>query len=135
MTVKNNKLTANMEDYLETIAALQKDKGVTRVRDIGAKLKVKSSSVNSALQTLSENGLAIHEKYGYVELTKEGKKIVAQIQNKHDILVRFLRDVLKVSKLTSEEDACKMEHNISEETYVKIVDFVKYAEKCKCKKF
>ncbi len=132
---QQTKLTSNMEDYLETIAALQKVKGVARVRDIGAKLKVKSSSVNSALQNLSDGGFVIHEKYGYVELTKEGKKIAAQIQDKHDILIKFLADILKVDKAVAAEDACKMEHTISQQTYEKIVEFVKYVEKCRCKRY
>lgn len=139
MTEKKNKqqtkLTSNMEDYLETIAALQKVKGVARVRDIGAKLKVKSSSVNSALHNLSDGGFVIHEKYGYVELTKKGKKIAAQIQDKHDILIKFLADILKVDKAVAAEDACKMEHTISQQTYEKIVEFVKYVEKCRCKRY
>ncbi|HON55518.1 MAG TPA: metal-dependent transcriptional regulator [bacterium] len=86
----NKKLTANMEDYLEVIADLQKKNGIARVRDIGAQMKVKNSSVNAALNSLTESGYAVHEKYGYVELTNKGKKIASAVKKKHDLLFKFL---------------------------------------------
>ncbi len=124
-----------MEDYLEVIAQLQKQKIVARARDICEKLNVKSSSVNSAIQTLADNGLVVHEKYGYIELTKAGKKIAALVQKKHNVLLKFLVEILKVDKSIAEKDACKMEHTISPQTYDKIVEFVKYVEKRRLKKY
>ena len=124
-----------MEDYLEVIADLQKKNGIARVRDIGAQMKVKNSSVNAALNSLTESGYAVHEKYGYVELTNKGKKIASAVKKKHDLLFKFLVDILKIDKKTAEEDACKMEHTISQKTYDRIVEFIKYVEKCKCAKF
>jgi len=102
-----------MEDYLETIAALKKRRdGIARVRDISNLLNVKSPTVNAALKTLSEKGLVVHERYGYVNLTAKGEEKAKEIQGKHNILFKFLTKILDIDEKTSSEDACKMEHDL-----------------------
>jgi DtxR family Mn-dependent transcriptional regulator len=117
-----------MEDYLETIAGIKKEKRVVRVKDISKEMKVKTSSVTAALGTLSKNDLVIHERYGYVDLTKKGEALAGKIQKRHDMLIKFLTEVLNVSKGVAEEDACRIEHVISTETYLKLTEFLKYVE-------
>ena len=119
-----------MEDYLEAIALLKKEKGIARVRDISRLLSVEASSVNSALNNLSENGLVIHERYGYVELTAEGEKLAEGIQKKHEILLKFLTEVLNIDPRIAGEDACKMEHSISPQTFKKLTKFIEFVETC-----
>jgi len=76
---KDTKLSSNMEDYLEAIAVLKKETGVARVKDIGNLLNVKNPSVNSALNILSDAGLVVHERYGYADLTEDGKKVANNV--------------------------------------------------------
>jgi DtxR family transcriptional regulator, Mn-dependent transcriptional regulator len=125
---ENMELSSNMEDYLETIAALKKTNDVVRVRDISRLLNVKSSSVNSALRTLSKKGLVKHEKYGFINLTPQGEAIAQKIQSKHDILLKFLTKILNINDETAIQDACKMEHVISSQTFNRLTKFIKFVE-------
>jgi DtxR family Mn-dependent transcriptional regulator len=113
---KINKLSAALENYLETIAALKNEKKYARVGDIAKALDVKSSSVNVAINFLAENGLVVHEKYGYVDLTDDGEKVAAEVQRKHDILYKFLNELLFVDPDVAAEEACEIEHSVSAET-------------------
>jgi len=128
--VKTKRLTPNMEDYLEVIATLSKESNVTRVKDIAHLMKVKTPSVTSALSFLSEAGLVVHERYGYVKLTPEGKKTAQGVQNRHNILIKFLTDILKINHSVASEDACKMEHSVSPQTLEKLTKFIEFVETC-----
>lgn len=125
---KSVDLSSNMEDYLEAIAALKKENDIARVRDISRMLGVKSSSVNSALRTLSKKGLVKHEKYGYINLTSKGEKIALEVQGRHDILLKFLTKILSIDEDTASQDACRMEHVISMQTFSKLTKFIKFVE-------
>lgn len=124
----DKKLSSNMEDYLEAIAMLKKQNGIARVRDISRFLKVKSSSVNAALKSLSQKGFVIHEKYGYVDLTPRGEVIAVNIQNRHDILLKFLTKILNINDNEALQDACKMEHAISPKTFDRLTKFIQFVE-------
>ena len=123
-------MSSNMEDYLETIATLKKEIGVARVKDIGRLLNVKNPSVNAALNVLSDLGLVFHERYGYVDLTDKGEELAQNIKKRHDIMVRFLTTILKIDPKTAEEDACRMEHAMSDETFEKFTKFMEFVETC-----
>ncbi len=114
-------LTQSLEDYLEAIKILKKEKGIARVKDIGKFLKVKNPSVVSAINILSQNGYVKHEKYGHIELTSKGLKEAERIHKRHKDIVRFLSKTLKIPLAVAKKDACKMEHVISNETYEKIL--------------
>jgi len=122
-------LTQSLEDYLEAITILEKEQGNARIRDIGRLLKVKNPSVVSAINILADSGYVSHEKYSYVELTRKGKKAAEKIHRKHRIIVKFLRDILKVPADTARNDACRIEHVISEETYGRILSAVEKPKK------
>ncbi|MCM8818884.1 MAG: metal-dependent transcriptional regulator [Candidatus Omnitrophica bacterium] len=114
-------LTESLEDYLEAIKILTLDKKITRVKEISELLNVKSSSVVNALNILRKNGYIKQEKYGYIELTSLGNKEATKILRKHKVLTKFLVRILKVSEKVAENDACKIEHVISEEIFKKIL--------------
>lgn len=118
------RLTSSMENYLETIRNLEKDKGVVRVKNVAQELKVRMSSVSGALETLAKEGLISHEKYGYIELTNEGKRLAEAICSRHWTLFKFLTEVLGVDPKTADEDACKMEHTVSPLVLEKLVELV-----------
>jgi len=117
-------LTSSMENYLETIKNLETDKGVVRVKNVAQELKVKMSSVSGALETLAKERLISHEKYGYIQLTDQGKRLAEAICSRHRTLFRFLTEVLGVDPKTADEDACKMEHAVSPMVLEKLVELV-----------
>src|SRR6056297_1675065 len=101
-----------MEDYLETIFDLDQEKKVVRVKDIAKRLEVRMPTVTSMLKTLSKRGLVHYEKYEYVDLTAEGLDIGREVQRRHEILFKFLTNILKIKVDTANEEACKMEHTL-----------------------
>jgi DtxR family Mn-dependent transcriptional regulator len=100
-------LTTVMEDYLEAIFDLDKEKKVVRVKDIAKRMNVKMPTVSSMLKTLSERGLVNYERYEYVDLTKEGADVGKEMRRRHGILLRFLTEVLKIDFETANEEACR----------------------------
>ena len=112
-------MTQSLEDYLEMVSFLD-DEGDVRVTDVALRLGVSKPSVLTALKTLEDQGLLKHERYKGVRLTAMGKVRAREIRERHDFLHSFLRDVLGVSSETAEQDACKLEHILSEETFEKM---------------
>lgn len=123
-------LTSVMEDYLEAIFDLDKDKKVVRVKDIAKRLHVKMPTVTSMLKTLSGRGLVNYEKYEYVELTNEGADVGREMRRRHQILQKFLTDILKVDFKKADEEACKMEHTLSVATLDSLTDFMEFIQAC-----
>ncbi|MDR2785754.1 MAG: metal-dependent transcriptional regulator [Treponema sp.] len=112
-------MTQSLEDYLEMVGFLS-DEGEVRVTDIASRLGVSKPSVLTALKILEDQGLLEHERYRSVTLTERGKEAAAEIRGRHDFLTSFLHDILGVSHDIAEQDACKMEHVLSEETLKKM---------------
>lgn len=118
------KLTSSVENYLETIYLLSLSKNAVRVRDISRAANVTMPSVHQALHILKEHKMIKHENYGYIELTASGRIHAKNIYSRHQILLEFLSDILKVPVKIAEKDACRIEHSISEVTLKKLVAFV-----------
>jgi DtxR family Mn-dependent transcriptional regulator len=112
-------MTQSLEDYLEMVSFLA-DEGEVRVTDIATRLGVSKPSVLTALKTLEAQGFLEHERYRTVSLTKKGVQQSAEIRDRHTFLTIFLQDVVGVSPVTAEKDACKMEHLLSDETLKKM---------------
>ena len=123
-------LTATMEDYLEAIFDLDKDKKVVRVRDIAKRLDVKMPTVTSMLRNLNNRGLVNYEKYEYVELTESGADVGREMHRRHQVLYRFLTDVLKIDMRTANDEACRMEHVLSESSLTNLTDFMEFIQSC-----
>lgn len=126
ITFYDTSLSSNMEDYMETIAILADKKKVVRVKDIAKSLNIKMPSVTSALQKLNEKGLIIYEKYGYVDLTEEGRIIADRIYQKHSCLSAFFKTVLKMDSSESNSNACKIEHHLSPEACSKLYKLLEF---------
>ncbi len=119
-------LTSNMEDYLEAIFELDRAKKVVRVKDIAKRMDVKMPSVSSMLKTLNSKGLVNYEKYEYVELTKDGADVGKEMRRRHEVLLRFLSEILKIEFKTADAEACKMEHVLSPATLDSLTDFTEF---------
>lgn len=127
-------LTPSLEDYLEAIYIISREKKVARVKEVAEFLDVKTSSVVGALKILKNKGFVEQERYGYIYLTAKGIKKAEEIYRKHNLLVEFLIDVLDLPKHIAEADACKMEHVLSKETFEKLAEFIEHFKKCPYKK-
>ncbi|MFH2066857.1 MAG: metal-dependent transcriptional regulator [Pseudomonadota bacterium] len=123
-------LTSTMEDYLETIFDLDQDKKYVRVKDIAKRLKVKMPTVTSMLKTLDRKGMINYEKYEFITLTSEGTKVGEEMRKRHEIMRRFLSEVLKVDIKTADDDACKIEHALSVTTLDSLTDFIEFIYAC-----
>lgn len=118
-------ITRNIEDYLEAIWDLQKNKGYIKVKDIADKLEVTRPSVSEMIKKLSENEYIIYEKYGGIIFTGRGKKLAQEIKKRHNLFVEFLR-IIGVSEENAQQDACKLEHDVSPETITCLLEFVEF---------
>ncbi len=124
-------LTENLEDYLYDIFEILKTAPIVRIKDIAKRRDVKLSSVVVAAKSLADKGLINYQKYGYITLTEQGFEIAREIENKKAILYRFLTEILNVSHDNALRDAHKMEHDLSEETISKIIEFTRSFSKGK----
>lgn len=125
-TNDNPFLSPNMEDYMENIALLLKENDVVRVKDIAKKLNIKMPSVTAALQKLREKGLVDYEKYGHVQLTAKGKEIADTIYEKHSFLTEFFKNILSMDQKSAEDQACKLEHHLSNDASTRMQRFVEF---------
>ena len=117
------KIRQSAEDYLEAMLILQEEHGYIRSIDIAKKLGVTKPSVSYAVKRLRESGYINMDANGPITLAPAGYKIAKRIYERHKALTAFL-EKLGVSREQAEEDACKIEHDISHETYVAICDYL-----------
>lgn len=117
---KNQK---SSEDYIEAVYVLSGDSGV-RITDVATFLKVSKPSVHNALHKLITLGWAVQKNYGTIALTMDGEKVASGVYKKHLAVKKLLTDVLGVSEKTANDDACQIEHCISEETTQKLLKFI-----------
>ena len=110
------KIQKSSEDYLEAMLMMGKQHGYIRSIDIAAMLEVTKPSVSYAVKRLRENGYILMEKDGRITLTESGLAIAERIYERHTLLTKFLF-ALGVSEETAREDACKIEHDLSDETF------------------
>lgn len=122
--LSNKNLTPSIEDYLETIYLLDKEKKGVRSIDVALQLMVSKPSVNKAVSNLIDAQLVKQEKYSPIFLTELGQKKAKEILNRHITIKEFLVNVLKVTAKTAEQEACLMEHSISNETVAKMRSFL-----------
>ena len=112
------------EMYLETILVLSKKSNAVRGIDVGAELGFSKPSVSRALGILKKDGLVTTDGQGFIKLTEAGKKKAEVIYERHLLLSRLLMN-LGVDEKTATEDACRIEHYISDKTFEAIKAHVK----------
>lgn len=119
------KLSRSLEDYLEAIVMLG---GTTersiRPSDIARKMSVSKTSVGKALTTLRERGLVIQPYYGEATLTESGYAYGSSILKRHRYLTAFLEKEIGLEKANAEEEACQMEHAMSDESFAKWTRYI-----------
>ena len=104
------------ENYLEAILVLKNKKGNVRSIDIAHELMVSKPSVSVAMKHFRENGYIVVESDGCISLTEKGEAVAKRVYERHQIVTKALM-ALGVDEITALEDACKIEHDISTETF------------------
>lgn len=117
------KIQQSAEDYLEAMLMLEEQYGYIRSIDIAKHLGVTKPSVSYAVKRLRESGYINMEANGPITLAPPGRKIAKRVYERHKALKTFL-EILGVDPELAEEDACKIEHVISHDTYVAICKHV-----------
>ena len=115
------------EMYLETVYILSKN-GVVRSLDVAEYMGFSKPSVSRAVGLLKQGGYLLMDKEGYLTLTESGLDVAKKIYERHTLLSKFLVR-LGVDKKTAAEDACKMEHDISDESFSAIKEHIRRSMK------
>ena len=112
-------IRSSAEDYLETILLLSKRIGAVRSIDIVDEMGFSKPSVSVAMKKLREKELIYMDEEGYIKLTEKGESAAEQVYERHSVLCGWLVNI-GVNLKQAEEDACRMEHILSRETFLAI---------------
>ena len=118
------KIQESAENYLETILVISHRKGMVRSIDIVNELEFSKPSVSVAMKNLRENGYIEMDKDGYIMLLDKGREIAEKIYERHTTLSKYLI-ALGVDPVVAAEDACRIEHVISAESFEAIKNHIK----------
>ncbi len=116
MSYIQHKAEESLEDYLETILILSRRLSVVRSIDVATELNFSKPSVSVAVKNLKNRGYITVSEEGYLHLTDEGRKIAESVYERHTLLTDWLVH-LGVDPVIAAGDACKMEHDITPESY------------------
>ncbi|MBN7774520.1 metal-dependent transcriptional regulator [Clostridium aminobutyricum] len=108
------------EDYLETILVIQKRNGTVRSIDVASELNFSKPSVSRAMGILKKAGYILIDEKGHITFTEKGRSKAEAIYERHNLIAAFLEQVLDVSEENALKDACRIEHDLSDETYEKM---------------
>ena len=120
------KIQESAENYLETILILQQRIGEVRSIDVVNELSYSKPSVSIAMKNLRNAGLVTMDESGYLHLTAAGRKIAETMYERHTLLSDWLISI-GVSRETALEDACKIEHDLSEESFEAIKKKIRFS--------
>lgn len=118
-----DRISESKEDYLETILILHNRNGEVRSVDIAAEMDFSKPSVSVAMKNLREEGCIKVDKNGYITLTKSGREIAERVYERHLLFTSWLTS-MGVPEDIAAEDACRIEHCLSAESYAAIKKYV-----------
>lgn len=119
-----------LEEYLESILDIEEKEGVAKTSAIAKCMKVRPASVTEALQTLADKGLIRYEPYKGANLTELGRGMARKVKRRHRLLEVFLSDVLHINRQNVHDEACKMEHTLSDETECALCKMLNAPSRC-----
>jgi len=123
-------LGENREEYLEAIYSLVEEGTTVSASNIAKMLDIKPSSANEMLRKLDSEGFVVWKPYRPIRLTEKGYKTASKIKRKHRLLERFLHDVLRIRKSRVHEEACRMEHALSDEAAEALDRLLDHPKEC-----
>ena len=112
------------EDYLEAILMLKEQNGAVRSIDVAHHMDFSKPSVSRAMGILKNEGMITMDEIGQISLTPEGRKKAESIYERHKTITAFLSRTLCLDPSLTEEDACRMEHILSQEVFEKMKEYV-----------
>lgn len=128
--MKIREVSSVVEEYLEAIYRLEEKEGLARTGALVKELNVAFGTVTNTIRRLKERKLIIYEPYKGIKLTEKGKKIALNIIRYHRLSERLLTDILKIDWSEVHDEACKLEHSISEEVAKAIEVKLGYPKSC-----
>ncbi len=123
------KISASLENYLEAIYLIIEEKQAVKAIEVARFLNVGRSSVTEALKSLAAKGLVNYGRYDVLTLTQEGVNVAKKIIKKHRTLYKFFKNVLNLNDEESNQNACQIEHIISEHAFNKFTKYIEFNEK------
>lgn len=123
------KISPTMEDYLEVIYLLSQ-KGEVSLTDIAKRMDVAKPTAHSAMHKLQDNNYINSDYYTKIQITEKGREYGKNIYSRHQLLSKFLNEILGLPKKEAEKEACLIEHAISQETYDRLKAFIKIVLEC-----
>lgn len=118
------KIKESAENYLETILILSKRNNLVRSIDVANEMNFTKPSISIAMKRLRENGYINIDTNGNITLTSNGKEIADMVYERHQIIAQILI-TLGVNEETAYQDSCKIEHDLSQESFEKIKEYYK----------
>lgn len=132
MVTETKKITASLEDYLEAIYNIIEEKQGVKAVEISRKLNVKRSSVTEALKNLADKKLVNYGRYDVISLTPQGINVAKKVSERHKILYNFFEKVLGITSDEAQENACKIEHVVSENVLKRMTAFIEFNNNFYC---
>jgi DtxR family transcriptional regulator, Mn-dependent transcriptional regulator len=126
----HEKLSANIEEYLETIYKISQKEKIVKTSKISKDLGITPASVSEMLKKLEKMGYVDYSQYKGVKLTDSGLKVAKNITRKHRLLERFLHDILKLKDHFLHDQACEMEHSLSDDAERALCQVLDHPDKC-----
>lgn len=124
--VRERKLSASLEDYLEAIYNLSERSRVPRSKDIAEQLAVSRASVTGAMRLLREKGMVRYEPYDHATLTRAGRAAARDVVARHNVLKSFFLEVLGLSAAVAQQAACRAEHALGHNVIERFLAFVEF---------
>ena len=121
--MEEHKISASLEDYIEAIHQISKEKQVVKAIDLSKRLDVKRSSVAEAIKNLTKRELVTYENNN-LKLTDKGLEIAKEVINRHNTLYNFFAKVLKVEPEEAQLNACRVEHVITESAFKNLTKYI-----------
>jgi DtxR family Mn-dependent transcriptional regulator len=123
-------MSSPLEDYLETIYLLVQEHGFARVKDIAKARSVKAATISIALRKLAFSDLVSYERREYIGLTPKGEEAARRILARHRLLTRFFEEVLKMPAAAASQQACAMEHSLTDDAMDRLERFFEFLGNC-----
>ena len=117
------------ENYLETVLRIMEQKGHVRSVDVAEALGVTKPSVSRAMSILRSEGYVTFADTGHIQFTEKGRAKAESVYDRHRYISRFLVLTLGIDDALAAKDACRFEHDISEETFERMKTYVREREK------
>jgi len=130
--LKSCKITASLEDYLEAIYEIIQEKNGVKAIEISRRLGVGRSSVTEALKNLADKKLVNYGRYDVISLTPSGEDAALKVILKHNVLYDFFTQILGLNSEEAHENACRVEHVISEDVLKRFTSFIDFNKHFHC---